>query len=231
MTKENWQAIYARGEQLNLYPYDFIVSNFFRYRNRFIEKHGSERRMKVLDLGCGGGNHTLFCAENGALVYAVDYSESALQVVADRARERHLDQYVETKRLDFDNFDLREEGFDLVIDRLAVTNIPMENANRLYRALEPHLNEGALILANFFSTEHSHKDYGQHCQDKKIWNNFTDGIFKPLKTACFYKPDEIRSLFLPYRLKVLIKQTEDNLIDHGEKKVVWMIVAEKHTML
>ena len=100
MTKQTWQDIYSAGEQLNKYPYDFIVSSFYRYRS----ENNNDTPIKVLDLGCGAGNHALFCAENGAEVLAVDYSRAALDVVMQRAVERGIEDRVRTQQVDFENF-------------------------------------------------------------------------------------------------------------------------------
>ena len=126
MTKHTWQEIYAAGEQLNRYPYDFIVSAFYRYRPRTGE------RPRVLDLGCGAGNHALFCAENGAEVVAADFSTSALEVVAQRARDSGLADSVHCLQIDFEDLSLQDSGFDLVIDRLAVSHVSARHARIIY---------------------------------------------------------------------------------------------------
>ncbi|BBN81089.1 hypothetical protein PA25_10740 [Pseudoalteromonas sp. A25] len=223
MSKQNWQQIYSRGEQLNLYPYDFIVSNFFYIRSSL----SSDQQLSVLDLGCGGGNHSLFCAENGAKVLAADYSRAALDVVNTRAKERHLDGLITTAQVDFDDFTLPDMKFDLVIDRLSVTNISGGHARLLYQKLHGYLNEGAIVLSCMFSKGHTHKDFGYYDEEKDIWLGFSDGIFEPLLAANFYDREAIEQIFSGYKLKSLKLESDKELVADKGCMEVWKIVAQK----
>jgi SAM-dependent methyltransferase len=222
MSKQNWQKIYSNGEQLNLYPYDFIVSNFFHFKASF-----GKQQITVLDLGCGGGNHSLFCAENGAKVFAVDYSLAALEAVNQRAKERGLAQQVTTAQADFENFCLPDIKFDVVIDRLSVTHTSGKNARNVYQKLYKHLNDGAIVLSCMFSKGHSHKDFGRYDESQDIWKDFSDGIFHNLLAANFYNQDEITDLFSSYKLKSLKLETDKELLEDKGCMEVWKIVAQK----
>ena len=227
MTKQTWQDIYSAGEQLNKYPYDFIVSSFFRYRS----ENNNDIPIKVLDLGCGAGNHALFCAENGAEVLAVDYSSAALDVVKQRAVERGVEDRVRTQQMDFESFSLTESGFDITIDRLAVSHVGRQFAVSVYDKVHEVLNEDGIVLSNLFSAGHTHKDFGEYDKDLELWRNFTSGIFEHLKTACFYTEEEIRQLFRKFSLRSLVPETERNMLDgeqdKNEQLDIWKIVAKK----
>ena len=225
MTKHNWQEIYSAGEQLNKYPYDFIVSSYFRLRSTFPE----DKQIKVLDLGCGAGNHALFCAENGADVLAVDYSDAALAVVRLRAAERGLKDQIHTQQIDFENFELEESGFDLVIDRLAVRHVARGYAATVYDRVFELLDDKGFVFSNLFSTGHRHKDYGEYDNDKQIWHSFNGGIFESLKTACFYTEEEVRQLLRRYTLQSLVRETEtETLVAANIKQMeIWKIIAQK----
>ena len=219
MTKQNWQQIYLAGEQLNRYPYDFVVSSFFRFRPC---PHPA-----VLDLGCGAGNHALFCAENGARVTAVDYSEAALATVNQRAQERGLQEAIQTRTADFEDFHLPDNGFDVVIDRLAVSHVARDFADKVYQTVFDAMSPGGVVLACLFSDEHSHRQYGQYDESAQIWHSFTDGIFAALKTACFYTEEQIRHLFRQYHLLSLVRVNEQQLTGDGGCLSSWQIIAQK----
>lgn len=229
MTKQTWQDIYSAGGQLNRYPYDFIVSNFYRYRP--VREDGSV--LTVLDLGCGAGNHSLFCAENGAKVLAVDYSPAALDVVSQRAAERGLSDLVTTRQVDFEDFDLDEGGFDVMIDRLAVSHVGMDFAIDVYDRVHELMNENGIVLSNLFTTGHGHKDFGRYDEQNRIWHGFEDGIFEHLKTACFYSEDEIRYLFRRFCLLSLVRETQESLPVGGDNETekpmeIWKVIAKKN---
>lgn len=222
MTKQTWQDIYTAGEQLNRYPYDFIVSSFFRYRPR---KSDGEK-LKVLDLGCGAGNHTLFCAENGAEVLALDYSTSALDVVVQRADQRGLTSNIRCMQSDFEAFTLDEGGFDLVIDRLAVSHVSGRHARTIYDCVFELMNPQAILLSNLFTADHSHKDFGRYNEADDIWQDFSEGIFEHLNTAYFYDEDSVRQLLQRYRLLSLVRETSTDLVNQ-EQQEIWKIVAQR----
>ena len=226
MTKQNWQKIYAAGEQLNRYPYDFVVSNYF---HQLGARGGKPPR--VLDLGCGAGNHSLFCAENGSQVVAVDYSTAALDVVMSRAESRGLADSVQTATVDFDNFTLDDaligEGFDLVIDRLSVTHAPRNSAAQVYNRVYDILNENGALLSNVFSMGHSHKDYGRYDSEKDVWVDFSAGIFEGLLSASFYDEQQVKALFERYQLNGLRLETDRDCVSDYGCLEIWKIIAHK----
>lgn len=86
---KSWEEnIYFKGKQLNVYPYDVLVSivakNFFH-----IPKE-NKKKIKVLDLGCGAGNNAKFLAENGLSVYGIDGSATAISTCKKRFKEWDL---------------------------------------------------------------------------------------------------------------------------------------------
>ncbi len=68
---------------------------------------------RALDLACGAGRHSLFLAEQGLRVVAVDRSAAALDEGREQARLRGL--RVDWVRADLENFPLPAEAFDLIV--------------------------------------------------------------------------------------------------------------------
>ena len=71
--KEN---VYKKNKQINKYPYSSIVSNIFKFTHKRDNK-------KILDIGCGTGNHLKFLAENNFDTYGIDISPSAVNISKD----------------------------------------------------------------------------------------------------------------------------------------------------
>ena len=222
MTKHNWQDIYLRGEQLNRYPYDFIVSQFLNFK-----ANNKKETLKVLDLGCGAGNHSIFCAENGAQVYAVDFSNAALSELNKRAQSLGLEELITTAKVDFENFNIEGSGFDFIIDRLSVSHTSQKYAKEVYEHVYSLLNKEGRVASVLFSTGHSHKNYGDFDHDEFVWKNFTGGIFEKLQTASFYDKSEVSYLFENYRLLSLLLETQTDFLNAENNFEVWNIVAEK----
>jgi SAM-dependent methyltransferase len=106
---------------------------------------GDVAGLSVLDLGCGGGEHSLWLLEHGARVVALDSSEKMVQLA-----RRRLSPDVDVRLHDLrEPLPLQKESFDLVFSSLTMHYV---------REWEPLLREfrrvarpgGALV----FSTHH-----------------------------------------------------------------------------
>jgi 2-polyprenyl-3-methyl-5-hydroxy-6-metoxy-1,4-benzoquinol methylase len=88
----DWEKdIYAKGQQLNHWPYTNVVSDIIR-----LTKGKDRKKLKILEIGCGTGNNLWFAAELGMQVYGLDISETAIQYGKSRLAQ-----------LGFKNTDLR----------------------------------------------------------------------------------------------------------------------------
>jgi len=59
-----------------------------------------EGKNKILELGAGQGRDTLFFARNGFQVYALDYSETGVETIREKAQAQRLAQTVTAARHD-----------------------------------------------------------------------------------------------------------------------------------
>lgn len=89
----------------------------------FIEKEiNSNKSLKILDIGCGTGRHTIELTKRGYIVLGVDLSDSQLKQARQKAKEQNLTidfQKHDARQLPFKNeFDLAimlcEGGFSLM---------------------------------------------------------------------------------------------------------------------
>jgi 2-polyprenyl-3-methyl-5-hydroxy-6-metoxy-1,4-benzoquinol methylase len=76
----------------------------------FIEKEiGSDRNIRILDVGCGTGRHSIELAKRGYKVTGIDLSESQLQHACNKASEAGV-------KVDFFRADARELAFENEFD-------------------------------------------------------------------------------------------------------------------
>lgn len=69
-----------RNEQM--YPTESAKALLGIMQTRF-----PEQTLRALDLGCGAGRHTIFLAEHGVHVLAIDWNETAIAVLKEKARK------------------------------------------------------------------------------------------------------------------------------------------------
>ena len=106
---------------------------------------------QALDLACGSGRNTLFLAEAGYIVDAMDISSIGLARAADLAKARHgvdtTHLSINWKQVDLEEVQLPEQHYDLII---LMRYVNEELIRSVHRALKPQgyfLCEEHLALA------------------------------------------------------------------------------------
>lgn len=126
------QAGYDRWSKI----YDHDANPLPALENPIVrEWAGSVSGLKALDLGCGTGRHTLWLAEQGAKVTAVDFSAGMLAEAKSKSGAEHV-RFVqhdlhELLPLDNDEFDLLVSG--LVLEHISDLEAFFAEARRVLK--------------------------------------------------------------------------------------------------
>lgn len=136
--RERWNKKYTEGFEAEKDPSDLLI-NFLH-----LAKKG-----KALDVAAGLGRNSLFLAENGFFVDAVDISDVAIENL------KSLHPNINPIHADLKTYRPQKESYELII-----------NFNFLERSLFPYLKEalkkdGVLIFETFVegTTSKTNKDY------------------------------------------------------------------------
>jgi tellurite methyltransferase len=147
-------------------------------------------RGAALDLACGAGRHTLFLAESGRHVTAVDRSGVAIDKLEAAARaarlpvrrisalgkkSRPFPQGIELMEADLEGIELPEESFDLILN---IRYLQRPLFPQMCRALRP----GGVLLFETYTRAQLEFDGG------------------PRNPAHLLEPDELRTAFPALRL-------------------------------
>jgi SAM-dependent methyltransferase len=123
-----------------------------------------EGKSKILELGCGQGRDTFFFAANGFQVNTLDYSESAIQAITEKAQAVGLSQSIIARQHDIRNpLPFEAESFDACYSHMlycmALTTLELEFlCNEVRRVLRP----GGLNIYTVRHTKDPHFGTGIH---------------------------------------------------------------------
>ena len=73
------------------------------------------QKRTVLDLGCGRGRHSIFLAETGFEITAVDLSPAEIDQLRKQAQQKNLDRNIETLVCDMRELPFSKRTFDCVL--------------------------------------------------------------------------------------------------------------------
>ena len=145
-----------------------------------IQKYLPQRRLKILDVGCGSGFFTILLGKQGHEVLGTDLTPDMIEKSRELAKEEGVDCKFEI--MDAENLDLPDETFDVVISRNLTWTLP--DAGHAYEEWCRVLKKGGILLnfdanygsSNFTDTSHlpenhTHNQVGmdmmQECEEIK----------------------------------------------------------------
>lgn len=114
---------------------------------------GDRQPGRALDLGAGEGRTTLWLAERGWQVTAVDFSDVALERGRQRAEAVGVPDAVEWICADLHEFDPSGGVYDLVL--MMFVHLPPPNRRRLLRLAAGTLAPGGVVLVVGYDSSHA----------------------------------------------------------------------------
>lgn len=194
ITKKEWEGLHSQERFRPKYPSDHVVRFIF---SEFSRDSKERRQLKILDLGCGAGVHTVFLAKEGFCVFATDISKTGLAVTRKRLLENNLMAVIKNANMEIQPFE--DNFFDGAISFGVFyynnTEGYQKAVGELYRVLKKggkafvfartvddyRFGKGKEIEKNTFilnTSETNEKNMAMHFLDKKdikkIFKNFSD---------------------------------------------------------
>lgn len=164
MSRQKWQKIYKNKQQHSIYPWSNLVSiikHLYKKKNK---------RLKVLEIGCGYGANIQFLLDCGFEYNGLDYSEKAIRDLKKKFPKIKNNLF----NLDFTKEKLPySKKFDLIIDRGSGTHCTTKDFINFLNIYQNNFKQNiTYVAADWFSKKHSDSKKGI-----KI-DNFTNGHFK-----------------------------------------------------
>ena len=104
--KEKWDSKYLKKSQL-LRP---------RESSKNLQEHIQHcKGTKALDLACGAGRNSIFLAECGFDVDALDIAEIAVDALNTEAKKKNLHSKINTYQVDLDTHEIQKDKYDIIV--------------------------------------------------------------------------------------------------------------------
>lgn len=150
---------------------------------RFI---GLVKGKKILDLGCGSGDHSIYFKEQGLDVTAIDLSEEMIKL----CKEKGVNAFVK----DIENLDFEEKSFDGIWSVTSLLHIPKSKLKSVIEKLNLILKDEGILYVCVKEGE------GERLIEDKSGN--TSRFF------AFWKEEELIKLFEDYFVLIENKKVQ-----------------------
>ena len=148
----------------------------------------------ILELGAGQGRDTIFFARNGFHVCALDYAETGVEAIREKAAELELSALITTVRHDVrQTFTFKDDSFDACYSHMlfcmALTTDELEFLSKeISRVLKP----GGICIYTVRHTGDAHYGTGIHRgEDMYEMGGFIVHYFSKEKVECLAKGFEV----------------------------------------
>lgn len=200
------------------YPAEHVIR--FVARNYYCT---NRKEIKILDFGCGGGNHTWYLAREGFDTYAFDGSEYAVKNAKKKLEGENLSAHFAV--LDGLNIFYEDDFFDAVIDNVCIYANTLPNIRQMYQNIFRVLKGKGKLLTVCFGTE----TYGYGLGKEVEADTFTeiqDGPLHNRGISHFYNKNEIKDILENVGFKVILIDTI-MYTDNGKPIQQYIVQAEK----
>lgn len=196
---QTWEQIF-KSRSWGKYPSEDII----RFTASRFKNVADRSKIRVLDLGCGGGAHTWFLAREGFDTFGIDGSESGI-----RQASALLDREGFKANLtvgDFTQLDYPAGYFDVIIDSSAVQHNDFGNIRLIHRQIWNLLKPGGYFCGILINTQTSGWKEAEKLEDN-TYTNFKTGPIQKELLVHFFTESEVREIMSGYEEFNLEKTT------------------------
>lgn len=165
----------------------------------------------ILDLGCGGGNDTLYLIKKNKKVYAVDQSENAIKNII-----KNFPEIVEARTMNMlDGIDYPDNMFSIVIADLSLHYFSDEETKRILLEIKRILTAEGYLLIRVNTMNDVNHGAGEGKEIEHHFYRTEDGMYKR-----FFDEEDIRRIFSEFKIFFC---EEQKMLRYRSEKIVYSI--------
>jgi len=218
--ESKWNKLHSIERFRPKYPTDIVVRFMFTQFSRNIKDRGD---LKILDMGCGAGRHTIFLAREGFQAFGTDISEEGLNAARERFKEERLEGTLKKSNMQeqpfVDNFFDGAISFGVLYynDRKGFENTVSET----FRILK----KGGKALVFARTTDDYRYGKGGQIERNSFILDIEDTNEKNM-IMHFLDREEINVIFNKFS-EITVEKTETTFSNLKKKNSDWIIIIKK----
>jgi ubiquinone/menaquinone biosynthesis C-methylase UbiE len=199
---KSWEKNYQNG-RANKYPFDEVVSFVL---SSYLDNNKEQYR--ILDMGCGGGNHVKFLADEGFDYYGVDGSDISIEL-SKKLLGQNFTQKLEVA--DFTCLPYEDNFFDGLIDRQSMGHNAKHDIIKILSEIYRVLKKGGKYHGHVFGLNDDGFLHGEHIGSNDF-KNFRSGHFLKAHLVHAFDHKELTEIFATFsEVNVHRKVTYDGI--------------------
>ena len=169
----------------------------------------------IIDLGCGGGNNTLYLIDKGKQVIPCDFTDKAIKQV-----KLNFPEIMRTEQFDMlDGLPFLDEFTDIVVADLCLHYFTEEGTLSILNEINRILRPGGLLLVRVNSLNDMNHGAGKGYQKERHLYLTHDNRYKR-----FFDEQDIAFFFHGWD-KVFVN--EEKMMRYEKEKIIWRIAVSK----
>ena len=217
--EEKWDGLHTQKRFRPRYPSEHIVRFLFTH----FPADGREH-LKVLDLGCGGGRHTVLLAQEGFQTYATDISIEGISHTNAWLGELGLKASVKKASMEVQPFP--DSFFDGVMAFGVIYYNNFSGLKKTVAEIHRILKTGGQALVYTKTTEDRRFSKSKPVGNNMFLINDMPDTGEQGMTMCLIGEEDINELFRSFS-RIDVEKTETTVNNRREKDSEWIITLTK----